>query len=231
MSLNSEETSRCALPLSAPENAATVVPQPTQTLVFQDLEMLAVLRASAQSVAQALFENAKERPALGEALGGRVLEVGAGLAALSLALAKLFPTTRFTAMDSNSSATKVAQVHVAASGFAARFAIRLRDLIHIDERASYNVAWLPAPFLPREGARIALDRLTLAIKPRGFLIIGNAVTNGDASATASTPRLLRSNGHLWRTEELSGILRHQGYGDIERLCCAGGIELSIARRP
>jgi hypothetical protein len=214
------------------DNACREATEEPHRWIFQDIAMLTLLRANADRIAKSLCEHAKRDLVLGKALEGHVMEVGAGLAALSLALAKLFPSAQFTAMDSNSSATSVARLHVATSGFASRFSVRLRDLIHVDEQASYSAAWLPAPFLPRQGVESALYRLTLAIKPNGFLIIGNAPTLGcDASTAANGARLLRSNGHVWRTEELAEILRRQGYCDIEHLSCADGMELAIARHP
>jgi hypothetical protein len=226
-------------PISNPSNvgdhascgdAETSPPQPHRW-IFQDIATLTLLRASADRIAKALSEHARRRPILDQALQGHVIEVGAGLAALSLALAKLFPSTHFTAMDSNSSATSVARLNVATSGLSSRFSIRLRDLVHLDERASYSVAWLPAPFLPRQGAGAALDRLNEAIEPGGFLIIGNSPTLAcDASTATNGARLLRSNGYVWRTEELTGFLRHLGYRELEHLPCADGMELAIARR-
>lgn len=193
--------------------------------------MLTQLRPSADRIAKTLCLHAKRRASLGEALEGRMLEIGAGLAALSLGLAKQFPTARFTAIDNDSGAAAVARLHVAASGFTSRFSVRLRDVIHVDEQAVYTAAWLPAPFLSRQGAKTALDRLTLAIAPRGFLIIGNVLPLGDDAATAATgARLLRSAGHVWRSEELADILIPRGYREIERVPCADDLELSIARR-
>lgn len=214
-----------------PGGAPDAAPAEPHRWIYQDIATLTLLRASADRIAKALSEHAKRRPNLGEALEGRVIEVGAGLAALSLALAELYPSTQFTAMDSDSSATSVARLCVAASGFCARFSIRLRDPIHIDEQARYSVAWLSAPVLPRQGARTALDRLTLAIKPGGFLIVGNApLLETDAATATKGARLLRSNGHVWRSEELAGMLRRQGYRDIEHLPCPDEIQVSIARR-
>jgi hypothetical protein len=218
--------------IATPGEVVSVARDQTRRPIFQDIGMLHALRGSAENIAEALIERTKRDPTLGKALAGRFLEVGAGLAPLSLALARLFPTAHFTAIDSDNNAVMVARRHIAASDFSARFVVSLRDVIHVDERASYAAAWAPAPFLPRQGARMAFDRLTLALQPRGFLIIANAPRGeSDASVATNAAQRLRSNGNIWRTEDLAALLREQGYREINCLPCPNGVELLIARRP
>ena len=97
-----------------------------------------------------------------------------------------------------------------------RIEIRAQDVTQLDELAAYTPAWLPAPFLPRPVAEAALDRLTVALGPKGNLVVGlYAVPTDKAGAALTALRVARSGGHLWDIAEMEQQLRARGFVDVE----------------
>src|SRR4029077_120753 len=92
-------------------------------------------------------------------LAGRFLDVGTGVGAMALEAAEQCPPVQVVGIDIWEPSWAWAHATVAASPYASRIEIRSQDVMQLDEPAAYTLAWLPAPFLPRPIAEIALDRL------------------------------------------------------------------------
>lgn len=199
--------------------------------VFQDIQALDLLAVGAERTADAIAELAKQDPSLAAALNGSMLEVGGGLAALSLALSRRFANAQYLVTDAYPIAVAQAQRKAAEGGCGHRIDVKLRDLTHIVERAAYNVIWLPAPILPLRGAIAAMSRLSMALRPAGYLIVGNCPQlTSDAETMTNGARLLRSTGQIWSQDELSMLLRAQGYRGFTRARCSDGVDLVICNR-
>jgi len=68
--------------------------------------------------------------------------------------------------------------------------------------ARANVALLPAPFVSRAVAEVALDRLVVALAPGGYLVVGLYLPPpGSLGAAFAALRLIRSGGHVWQSRE------------------------------
>src|SRR6516165_9002199 len=105
----------------------------------------------------------------------------------------------------------LARANVAASPHAARIELRAQDVTQLDELAAYTLAWLPAPFLPRPVAEVALDRLAVAIAPNGHLVVGLYAVPPDKVVAALTAlRVARGTSPRWSSNfapETSSTLR------------------------
>ncbi|HEX6452039.1 MAG TPA: methyltransferase domain-containing protein [Trebonia sp.] len=82
--------------------------------------------------------------------GSRVLDVGTGVAALALALARELPHTHVTAIDVLDRALRLARTELAQAGpVAGRVELRRQDVADLREPERYNLIWLPAPSFRR----------------------------------------------------------------------------------
>ena len=125
----------------------------------------------------------------------------------------------------------LARANVAASPHAARIEIREQDVTQLDELATYTLAWLPAPFLPRPVAEAALDRLAVALAPNGHVVVGlYAVPTDKAGAALTALRVARSGGHVWDIAEMKQQLRARDFVDVET-CQIPPTTFVIGRRP
>lgn len=181
-----------------------------------DPGMLQAQGQASRAVVRRLIELAADRPGLAAALDGRMLDVGTGVAALALEAVERRPMLSVVGLEIWEPALALARTNVAASPHAARIEVRVQDVTRLDEVAAYTLAWLPAPFLTRAAARIALDRLVAALAPDGYLVVGFYLPSGDAVGTAlAALRLTRSGGHLWQSADMEIELSARGLKAVE----------------
>ena len=110
----------------------------------------------------------------------------------------------------------LARANVAASPHAARIELPAQDVTQLDELAAYTLAWLPAPFLPRPVAEVALDRLAVAMAPNGHLLVGlYAVPTDKVGAALTALRVAHSGGHVWDIAEMEQQPRARDFVNVE----------------
>ena len=117
-------------------------------------------------------------PAMGDlanrlaAPGARMLDVGTGVAALAVAFAQVFPQLEVVGIDVLDRALDLARQNVAASDVAARVAVRKQDVAGFTDDVGFDLAFLPAPFVPRPALQAGLPRVVAALRPGGWLFVG-----------------------------------------------------------
>ena len=196
----------------------------------RDPAMLQAQGQASRVVVRRLAALAAERPALAAALTGRFLDVGTGVGGIALEAAAQWPALHVVGLDIWEPALALARAKVAASPFRSRIDLRLQDVTQFDDPAGYALAWLPAPYLSRDAARTALDRLTAALEPSGYLVVGlYAPPKDPVGAALAALRLARSGGHLWACAAMEDELRARGFTAIET-CAGQPVTLVIGRR-
>lgn len=199
--------------------------------LFQDMDMLKRLATPSRQTVTTIMATAATQPKLAAALTGEVLEIGCALGAFSLELAAQAPSSQITAIDFWNPALRVMRSEVEKSSVSQRIGISLKDMSQINDYERYSLAVLPSSFLPPQGAPAVLDRLTLAIKSGGSLVMGyvDAAENKLAAIVAGLS-LYRSSGHLWTGDDLEKQMRLRGFTNITTATCDHGGKLMIGQR-
>jgi methylase of polypeptide subunit release factors len=96
-----------------------------------------------------------------DAAGARILDVGTGVAALAVELARAFPRVEVVGIDILQRVLDLAAPRVAEAGVAGRVTLRRQDVLDLDEPAGYQLAWVSGPFLPEVTLTAALPRLVI----------------------------------------------------------------------
>ncbi len=175
------------------------------------------------------------------ARGQCVLDLGAGAAPWSLALAARNPDMRVTAVDVPAVLAVTRQV-VAASGYATQFDYLSGDLFTIDlGRSAYDLAIAGSlcHLFDEATNRRLLGQLFDALRPGGMLAILDALPNERLDGPRpvvlyALGLLLRTNrGQVYPFSTYVGWLRDGGYEAVERidLSPTPPISLITARRP
>jgi predicted O-methyltransferase YrrM len=113
------------------------------------------------------------------AAGGAILDVGTGIGAVAVALAEAFGQASVTGIDIAPRPLEIARErldHSADAGVRARVAYREQDVLALPDEPVYDLAWLPAPFLPAAILDDALRRVMAAVRAGGWIVVG---TNSD----------------------------------------------------
>jgi predicted O-methyltransferase YrrM len=131
-------------------------------------------------------------PAMGDlasrlaAPGARMLDVGTGVAALAVAFAQVFPQLHVLGIDVLDRPLELARQNIAASDVAARVTVRKQDVAGFTDHTGFELAYLPAPFVPRPALEAGLPRVAAALRPRGWVFMAHGKFGGTPAEDALT---------------------------------------------
>ena len=166
--------------------------------------------------------------------GSRVLDVGTGVAAIAVTLAREFPRAHVVGIDVLDRALDLARAELAgAADVADRVSLRQLDLADLTEQASYDLIWLPAPFLADAALSAGLPRAIDALLPGGWIVVATNPAPEDALLRAVgrwTAAL--NNGNACDTGRMAASLTASGLREVRTFpIVRGGPVLLAARRP
>jgi 2-polyprenyl-3-methyl-5-hydroxy-6-metoxy-1,4-benzoquinol methylase len=189
----------------------------TDDVILQGMGRMSMAIVDAVSTAAGVL------PALGERLttpGSEVLDVGTGAGWLSIALARTFPAVSVTGIDIFEPALELARANVAGAALTDRVSLVHRDASTLASQATYDVIWLPLPFLPAPALPSIIESAVGALRPGGWLLPGTfAGPPGALSEMLVDLRIVRSGGTAWSVAEMVGMLRAGGLSgahEVER---------------
>jgi predicted O-methyltransferase YrrM len=131
-------------------------------------------------------------PAMGDlasrlaAPGARMLDIGTGVGALALGFAEAFPRLHVLGIDVFDRALGLARQALADSDAAARVTVRRQDVAEFADQAGFDLAFLPAPFIPPAAMRAGLPRVVAALRPGGWLMVAHGKFGGNPVQDALT---------------------------------------------
>lgn len=163
-------------------------------------------------------------PAL-EGLAGRLgspgasfLDVGAGVAALSVEMARLWPSLRVVGIEPWAPSLALAHERVREAGLEARIELRNQAGQDLPDRDAFDLAWIPSVFIPEEVVPLIVQRVHRALRPGGWLLFPMMRAGGDALAASLTRlRAALFGGLVTTTEKVEALLREAGFVDVRTL--------------
>lgn len=165
--------------------------------------------------------------------GARFLDVGVGVGGIACAVAETIPSLSVVGVDPFERAFRLASRNVAARGVGDRVSLRRCGLEDVDDQDAFDVAFVPAPFIPPAAFASGLERLAQAVRPGGWIVVAMGRLEGEGLAVEVT---------RWQTEliggtpltpdEASSLLRDAGFTDAITLDTPPNAPMAVvARRP
>lgn len=146
------------------------------------------------------------------------LDVGVGVAAMAVEMARTWPGLRVVGIDPLPQALALARRRVEAAGLGDRIELREgrgEDLTDLDR---FDLAWVPSLFIPEAAIPALLGRVHAALRPGGWLLFPTIKPTDDPLATALSRLRVASFGGLVATpERTEGLLRGAGFGSVSML--------------
>lgn len=176
---------------------------------------------------------AVQRPHLATALqgSGAFLDVGTGVGQMAIAAAQTWPNMRVVGIDIWKPALERARTNVTNANLDNRIELREQNIADLPDKDVYSLAWLPAPFIPEELFERALFALNNALRPGGYLVIGQyAIPDDRLSSALNRLLIVRSGGYPGRADEIAASLRACGFVDVESFSAAPAGDFVIGRR-
>jgi SAM-dependent methyltransferase len=112
--------------------------------------------------------------------GARFLDVGVGVAGLAIAMCRAFPALEVVGLDPFEAPLAIARENVAREGLADRIDLRRATVEELRDEASFDLAWLPAVFIPEAVLPKAIERIRAALRPGGWVLLPVVGGLGDA---------------------------------------------------
>jgi Methyltransferase domain len=166
--------------------------------------------------------------------GAAFLDVGTGVAALAIAMARAWPALAVVGVDPWPHAVALARSNVHAAGLDDRITIREGGAETLTEHGAFDLAWVPTLFVPDGALHAIFARVQRALRRGGWLVL--------PGLSDHAPPLTRAVAHLrtasWggcsaSAPELARRLAQHGYVAIRVLAAPQGSSsaLVVARKP
>jgi 2-polyprenyl-3-methyl-5-hydroxy-6-metoxy-1,4-benzoquinol methylase len=178
-------------------------------------------------------------PAMGDlgsrlaAPGARMLDAGTGVGALAVAFAQVFPQLHVLGIDVLDRPLDLARQVIAASDVAARVTVRNQDVAGFTGDTGFDLAFLPAPFVPRPALQAGLPRIAAALRPAGWVFVARGKFDGTPAEDALTRlKTLVYGGTPLDEAEASVLLRGAGLTSVQPVPTPEGAPgITIGQKP
>lgn len=175
---------------------------------------------------------------LSERLGspnGSFLDIGVGVAGLSIAMALLWPSLRIVGIDPWAPAIALGRENVLRAGLANRIQLREQTVADLSDSKAFDLAWLPSAFMPSEVIPTACERVHRALRRGGWLLFAMVHPGTDpVSASLVRLRTVLWGGYLTTPSEVKILLSRTGFVDVRMLPSPPGALVALIgarRRP
>ncbi|NDW54808.1 cyclopropane-fatty-acyl-phospholipid synthase family protein [Aliiroseovarius sp. PrR006] len=195
---------------------------------YSDPTVLEAQGKSSRAVTRFLNAHAQEDTEFRALLegGARILDVGSGVGWISITLAESWPHIHVDGLEILPPALERAQINLANSEVSDRVRFLDKNVTELDEEERYDVIFVPMMFIPESALRAAMPRLCRALRPGGFLIVGNYRLSDDPLMRALNGlQTCISGGRVWDEEEIGELLLE--YGFKLELDVAPGMPISL----
>jgi SAM-dependent methyltransferase len=157
---------------------------------------------------------------LGERLesGGVFLDVGVGIAAIAIGMARTWPSLRVVGVDLWAPALTIARENVRASNLEGRIELREQSIQDLPDRDAFDLAWLPITFIGNAILKPAVQRIHEALRPGGWLLMPciNPAVNAAMTSFVRLRTLLWGGSPLLPAEG-EALLSDSGYAEVKTL--------------
>jgi SAM-dependent methyltransferase len=168
-----------------------------------------------------------------DASGAGFLDVGIGVAALSIAMCRAWPTLHVVGLDPFEPALALARQNVAEAGLQERIALRQIGAEDLTDADAFDLVWFSLPFVPDAILDMALAAVCRSLRPGGWFITGTFGGPGELGMALARLRTVRAGGRLLDSAGTETVLAIQGLTNIASFPPAtwGPGILTVGRRP
>jgi protein-L-isoaspartate O-methyltransferase len=154
-----------------------------------------------------------DRLAAGDAAA---LDVGTGVGEIAVALAEAAPSLRVVGIDVLDDVLAAARGRVVERGVAGRVVLRHQDVATLADVEAFDLAYLPAYFVPEDAVVAALPRIRTALRPGGWIFVPVRDSAGSELAEA-VMRWQHPGCAVWSAQETERRLLGSGFGDVHSI--------------
>jgi len=164
--------------------------------------------------------------------GGDFLDVGVGVGELAAAFCETLPSSHVVGIDVLPRALDLAQRTIEERGLHGRLELRNQAVQELDDTERFDLAFMPAPFIPEPSFGTGVKRVWGALRRGGWLVVAAGRFDGDPLAVAVTRwKTLRAGGTALAADDARAVLEAAGFVEFHALPVPpGSPSLYAARR-
>jgi 2-polyprenyl-3-methyl-5-hydroxy-6-metoxy-1,4-benzoquinol methylase len=148
--------------------------------------------------------------------GGRLLDVGTGIGAIAAELARAFPRSHVVGIDVLERVLKLADRQLD-DDVADRVSFRHLDVADLPDEETYDLIWLPVPFLAEDVLAAAMHRTAAALRPNGWLVAGTfPPATGPLQQAIARWNAMRNGGNNFGTDTVAGLMSSNELREIRQ---------------
>jgi SAM-dependent methyltransferase len=145
----------------------------------------------------------------------RILDIGSGVAALSISCCRVWPAASVVGVDPWEPAMKFAATNVTEAGLEDRITLRAVPIEDITDVDAFDLAWMPAPFLPRSALGSGVPVVVRSLRPGGWLVLGRyAAPDEPLPEALAELRTVRGGGTPLSDDEAAALLERGGLVNV-----------------
>jgi predicted O-methyltransferase YrrM len=151
-----------------------------------------------------------------------------GVGGLAIAAARTWPELAVVGIEPWQPSIALARENVAKANLQGRIELREQRAEEMTDDQAFDLAWLPAIFMPQAAVRPSCERILRALRPGGWLLF-NAVQPGlDPQSDALWwLRMAMFGDSALPSAEAESLLRDLGFTDVRTLCSPAGSFMRI----
>ena len=167
-----------------------------------------------------------------EAEGARMLDVGTGVGALAAGFVEAYPALTVVGIDVMPRALDLARTELASGLVADRVELREQDVANLSDVDSFDLAWVPAAFLPEFALDLGVPAVARALRPGGWLMLAHGrLGEGPVNDALTRFKTAAFGGTLVDDADALLRLEQAGLTQVHRLPTpAGAPAIAVGRR-
>ena len=148
----------------------------------------------------------------------RFLDVGCGVGALSIEMARVFSTLRVVGVDIHEPALLHARANVRNAGLEERVELRAEPAESLHDEDAFDLVWLPGLFVSAASLRTIIHRSIVSLRSGGYLLCVALKQHGDALAVAAARvRTAQWGGSMFSATDVGATLKDAGFSNVRLL--------------
>jgi SAM-dependent methyltransferase len=152
-----------------------------------------------------------------EASGGKFLDVGTGVARLSIGMARKWPSLGIVGIDVWAPSLALARKNVSEAGLQKRIELREQPGEELPDERAFDLAWIPAPFVPSHALGRVVERVHRALKPGGWLLFAAAKPGEDLRGAVLRFLVTLYGGAPSTQPDIEKLLVEKGFTEVRTL--------------
>lgn len=163
-----------------------------------------------------------------EAPGAAFLDIGVGVAALSIAMVRRWPSLRVVGVDPWPTSISIGQQNAREAKLADRIELLEKPAEAIDFIDEFDLAWVPSAFIPQMSLPVVLERVRQALKPGGWVLLARVNYNDEpVSRAVARFRTVLWGGNPLLPEDAEALLSAAGFGTSRQTDVPPGAPITV----